>query len=898
MKTEDSGLGALAGLLEPREQAADQSGRMTDFHKPGDGSLPFFHDGELLAERFRIVRFVGRGGMGEVYEAEDVHLGRVALKTIRPELSTDEQHLRRFRQEVELARKITDPHVCRIHDFFVLASGGGSGAVHFLTMEFLEGVTLAQRIHDGGPLPVDEAASIASQLCSGLQAVHEAGVVHRDLKSNNVMLVERHGATRAVLMDLGLARASVQAAANQSAEPTQTMTGAVIGTPEYMAPEQFRGASVSPATDVYALGIVLYEMMTGDRPFRAASPLGAAVMRAKPPTSVTSIRPEVPRQWDTVIQRCLAYEPEERFPSATDVATALAGKAPRIAIRRRTVMEILAVAVLSVLAVLGWIYRQTRPGPVEQRVAVLAFENIGGDPANQALCDGLAETVSGKLTELEQFQGSLSVVPASEVRKNNVVTARDARREFAVNLVVMGSVQRSAAGMRLIINLVDALRLKQLGSHNVFVPATDPTFLQEGVIVQITDLLNIQLRPEARRRLAQGSTPVPGAYDYYVQGAGYLAGSPRDVDEAITEFLHALDRDPNYALAHAGLGEAYWYKYQATKEPPWIDEAVRHCQEATRLQPQLAAAHVTMAMIASGRGKYRDAIHEAQKAIVFDPGNDRGYAELARALAATNQPALAEETWKRAIALRRGYWINYVQLGTFYCNQGRYAEAIEPFTRVTELVPDSPTGYTNLGGAYHMLGREQEAEQFLKKSIELRRTPLALANLGTVYFFQRRYAEAVPIYEMLAAEGTRDYRVWGNLGDVYRWAPGNAPKAANAYGRATELATRALSINPHNATALASRGLYRAKTGQSAQALDDMNSALRYASGDKNILFQAAITCEVLGRRARALALLKSAVDGGYSISEINAEPELEKLRQDRSWQAILSSKPQAQGEH
>lgn len=314
-------------------------------------------EGDLILKRFRIVRLLGRGGMGEVYEAQDSEIGRVALKTIREDIR-GESSLLRFKQEVQLARMVTSPYVCRIHEFFTLPSEGSRPAMAFLTMEYLEGETLADRIARQGPLPWHDAESIALQLCEGVAAIHGAGIIHRDFKSRNVMVTMRHGVTRAVVMDLGLAhRPELDETLPQSRTPI-TVVGTVMGTPDYMAPEQFEGGRVSTATDIYAFGVVLYEMVTGKLPFEASTPIAAAVRRAKRPQPASSIQPGVPHRWDTVIEKCLQYEASQRFQTASQLAAALrrpsaakAGLNLLAANRTRRLQLSVALACLAVVAI-------------------------------------------------------------------------------------------------------------------------------------------------------------------------------------------------------------------------------------------------------------------------------------------------------------------------------------------------------------------------------------------------------------------------------------------------------------------------------------------------------------------------------------------------------------------
>lgn len=338
-----------------------------------------FQPGQVLLDRFRIVRLLGKGGMGEVFEAHDRQTGKIALKTIRADIASSPQMFARFRREVQLARKVSGQQVCRIHELFLLPESSGSQTTAFLTMEFLEGVTLSKRLADSGPLGRDEALPIALDICEGLRLIHEQGIVHRDLKTANIMLCGRNGKIRAVLMDFGLAwldssGSTTPNAVTLSEIPVQTSQELLAGTPAYMAPEQFEGKAVSPATDVYALGVVLYELVTGRQPYAADTPMAAAIRHARQPDPVSSVRSHIPRHWDRVIQRCLEYDPERRFQQAGDVAAALRASPLRIHnIRqdRPLILWLTAVVVATMIAFLGISWWRTlqyyRPGAEAQR---------------------------------------------------------------------------------------------------------------------------------------------------------------------------------------------------------------------------------------------------------------------------------------------------------------------------------------------------------------------------------------------------------------------------------------------------------------------------------------------------------------------------------------------------
>jgi serine/threonine protein kinase len=432
------------------ESRGDGAAKTTRIEHDGSACPPVgstFQPDDLLCDhRFRIVRFIAQGGMGEVYEAYDTELNeRVALKSIRPDIATDAIE-RRFRREVQLARKVTHPNVCRVFDFFQqrrwLRSGDAPGRVLFVSMELLDGESLAHRLKRNGPLSWDQALPIVAQMAAGLSAAHSAGIIHRDFKTGNVMILEPKRpdeGLRVVVTDFGLAYSLGTTTIGPTGQGL-SRAGEVLGTPDYMAPEQLEGQPVSPETDVYAFGIVLYEMVTGELPFTADTPMGAVLRRisgppAQPPSELV---PDLPPSWNNTIMRCLARYPANRFTNVLEVVRALdAGglvqqKTPS---RRFDAAVGLGLGILVLASVLLWrsatITPAIRPaGPqalstivaptttVRPRpsVAVLGFRNLAGREDTQWVSTAFSEMLT---TELGAG-AALRTVPGENVDRMKV----------------------------------------------------------------------------------------------------------------------------------------------------------------------------------------------------------------------------------------------------------------------------------------------------------------------------------------------------------------------------------------------------------------------------------------------------------------------------------------------
>ncbi len=444
----------LLALVKAYQQQEDATHDFSDVTRNviSDAACTFM-SGERLLGRFTIVRSLGGGGMGDVFEAFDSELSQsIAIKMVRPEIARNDTALARFRKEVQLARRIVSPNVCRIYELFTLESASGVPGGAFLTMELLEGITLANCLAEGA-LSADLAPQIASDICRALVDIHEAGIIHRDLKPESIMLVNRGGRQTAVITDFRLAREL--SAPEQPAAASLTLPGSILGTPGYMAPEQFDAEEFTRATDIYALGVILYGIATGKHPYASSNPMAAAVKSARPPEPASSLNPSIPHRWDRAIARCLEFDPSLRFQNAAEVARAVQGrrfgiiKTGQATPTRAALLLGLAVAVTVVLAILSKpLIESFRElfSPDEKHIAVLPFD-LKGDAQELAIVgDGLMEAFTGKLANLDHANKNLWVVPTSEVRRRGIGDLDTAPREFGATIVFRGHFSVSPKG--------------------------------------------------------------------------------------------------------------------------------------------------------------------------------------------------------------------------------------------------------------------------------------------------------------------------------------------------------------------------------------------------------------------------------------------------------------------
>ena len=512
-----------------------------------------------------------------------------------------------------------------------------------------------------------------------------------------------------------------------------------------------------------------------------------------------------------------------------------------------------------------------------------------GDAAQSAFENGLADTLNSRLGDLNS-SGRLTVIPTSEMRDKHITTIQGTREQFGANLVLTLNVQRAAGLARVNYAVVDTASLQQLHSGTITEPISNPFALQDRVFESVATAM--QLHPSLQDRQSRGApgTLQPAAYDYYLQGRGYLQDyiKPENVENAIQVFSHALETDPNFAAANAGLGEAYWSKYQLTHDKQWVDASMKNCQKAAELDGALASAHICLGRVFTSTGNYKKALEQYQEAVKLEPAGDTAQGGLAYTYERLDRLDDAEKTYKQAIAMRPNYWATYNWLGLFYQRHARYEDASSMYSQVISLVPDSFTGYSNLGGICVLQGRYADSIPLLRKLLSIRPTADASSNLATAYFQMHRYPESSVEFEKAVKLDEKDYQMWGNLGDAYYWSPGQRPQARQAYKRAIALGEERLRVNPRDFEILGYVAMYHAMCEERKPAIENLDAALRLNPKSPDLLFTAGIVYQQLGETSLALDSLERAVAGGISPTTLRDTPNFDNLRDNTRFLRLI----------
>ena len=846
--------------------------------------------GQVLLGRFVIVRFIAKGGMGEVYEAEDGFLqgARVALKTILPQIADDPALQQCFKREVLLAREVSHPNLCPIYDIFHCEQP--PARFLFLTMKLLAGETLAARLQRTGSISIAEKLAILKQMAAGLAAIHAAGVIHRDIKPNNIMLDGAGPELRLCITDFGLARA-------HEAEPSLSGNGLVAGTPDYMAPELYHGRSPSKASDLFAFGVVLHQVFTGQKPTPG------------PDDSVVVVHPRlhtsgVPSFCVQLITGCLDRDPERRCQAFERALGTLQihYRSRELWTRRRFAGA--AVAAVGAMAGGAWWKRNEledllRPLPGKRFVALLNWPSTSDAHVTPMLTSVLT-AIKRELTRAETVDRDLFVISPEDV---SMSVARDTQLKdvcdpLGANLVLAASGVPGPRHFQLFLRLLDPSSGRPLREKELTCALEDITSLPGKAVRAAAALLDVSPHLQDAGRVAPGTQSV-AAFTAF-QSAETFSHEPNDagLEAAIDEYKLAVQLDARYALAHAKLAQAYGHFSVIRRSPEALDLARGNCQVALSLDPDLVEAHLAQALILQYSGNEQGALHEIAEALSLDPSNTKTLIWQAQIFTRLNRWPEAEKTFRRVLRDHPNNWLAYNEFGFGLEGQARYQEAVKAFRAASLVAPKNSMALSNLGGEYLQIGEFAEAIDTLHRSLSLDpNSDQAAAYTSLALRYQGKYNEALPFARKAVELNPALDLNWLELGDCYFSLRNHQREARNAYLRAAKEAERHIEMDPTDGPGWMLLALYKVKSGDPPEAPSLIAKAELLGASDIDSQLYKVRILEVIGRRGEALSTLEACFQKGATDLQIACFPDLQSLRKDPGYRQLRAqslSRPQA----
>ena len=841
---------------------------------------------------YHIVRQLGSGGMGVVWLAEDTRLNRkVALKTVKSAEADTTEGRQRLMREARAAAALNHPHIATVHDVLDV-----EGKV-IVVFEYVEGDTLASRLQRG-TLSIAEAIEIAWQLADALAAAHSQGVVHRDLKPSNVVLGPDG---RATVLDFGIARL-VPRDADMMASAPGTVGGGLMGTPGYAAPEQYLSRNVDGRADLYALGVMLYEMIAGRRPFRGtdAVTLATLVLGEPAPKLASSSQVWVPPRLDALVAQLLERDPEKRPSSGDEVLVELSPlrdieSSPlarrTVVLRRRLPARTMVAAavtvaiLLALIARLQWTATRVGASPV---VAVLPLANMSGDTANDYLGAGLAESLITSLASAP----SVTVLSRSAVEESRQQHPDRASfvRALDASFLVTGSVHAVDDRLRVTLNL-ERPDASVAWGETVEGRIANLFDLQNQLATSLGNAIGDQMPAGERAAPAAAITDSGPAQLAYWKGRALL--DRRDltgnVQAALTEFNAALEADQGFAIAHAALAEAQWQMYLQTNDKAWAERAMDSTKRALELEPDRSSVRYTAALTLFRGGRYAEARSELERALALQPTYEDAMRLHATILMRQGDVDGGLAEFRKVMTLRPNAVAVYSDMAVALYNASRFDDALAALEKAIALSPASAINLMRAGATAQQLGDTKKALEYYERANAIQPRADTFSNMGTIYYGLGDYAKAATAYEGSLLIRPTSAVTNRNLGDAYVRL-GRLRDAREAYRRAVSQAEAEVSISPSDARAIARLAVYQAKAGDDVAAMRSIRRALTLAPSDAQVIHREAIVHAVADRPEQAVRAIERAMASGLSSRAVADEEDFIKLRLLPRFAAIIAT--------
>ncbi|OGC76886.1 MAG: hypothetical protein A2Z27_06090 [candidate division Zixibacteria bacterium RBG_16_50_21] len=807
-------------------------------------------EGQIITH-YQIQEKIGEGGMGVIYKAVDTKLNRtVALKFLPHAVTMDSEEKQRFIQEAQAASALNHPNIITIYEIDEV--NGNS----FISMEYVDGGNLKKLLSESN-VSTDRFMEIASAVTEGLAQAHKRGIIHRDIKSENILLTSDG---RPKITDFGLAKLK--------GSGTITLAGKALGTAAYMSPEQVQGEELDGRSDIFSLGIVLYELLTGQLPFKGMHPM--AIMYSivyEEPLTPTQIRNDIAPAIESVISRALVKNKEQRYQSLDQMLEDLRKAQAGTLVRVTPVKEKEAV----------------------KGVAVLPFEDLSPTKENEYLANGITDEI---ITDLSRI-GSLKVAPRSSVIPYKEIPrdVREIGQELKVDYILQGSVKKFGEKLRITAQLTSVSEGFHLWAEKFDGELKDIFEIQDTVSQKIVSALKLKLSPTEINEIVKKPTTNIQAYDFYLKGRDYYSQAGKaNVDFAIRMFEKALEIDPDFALAYAGLGDAYVTKYMAyfDKSLAWLDEAERCCKRALNLDSSLPEAHRALGRVYQFRKKYAEAESEFQKSVLLNPEYTEGHRSLAWLFLEQGQLQKAIQTGQKTIQIKPLDKETYLLLGLAYQDTKDDKKALEMFDKAIDIAPDYFRAYYQKGQIYQRMGNFRTAMENYQRASEYVMEPNIHLDLGWAYLMEGQPDLAIEAFKKSIELGLFDYRAYYFLGLAYhhkeeKWM------AAASYDSSVVLCKRQITEDPQDALLYSTLSLALTALKRLPEAGEAALKAFNLDPENGSILYDLARVYALQNDSEKTLEILKKAFANPLSPTpcEAKRDPHFERFKSKQEFLSL-----------